>query len=154
MHFVRNHENWLQRKNCFHGKTLENLIMMNLLCVITLWVTCAQTQILAQKFEVQENKKVVFQNTGTIIRRAGSQIICAAACFHHDTCCVASYDNALQSCHMDTSGSCLVATEDSVGWTVLQSITGMFQFTMLKKIRNDLEVLRINYYLWYTSFHG
>ena len=111
--------------------------MMNLLCVITLWVTCVQAQILTQKFDVKENKKVAFHSTDTLIRRAGSQIICAAACFHHDRCCVASYDNSLQSCHIDTSGSCLKETEDNV-WTVLQAMTCMFQYNMLKKIETIL----------------
>ena len=44
--------------------------MMNLLCVITLWVTCVQAQILTQKFDVKENKKVAFHSTDTLIRRA------------------------------------------------------------------------------------
>lgn len=119
--------------------------MMIILFAITLWVTCAQARNLTQKFGVQKNKKVALQSTDTIIRRAGSQIICAAACLHHDKCCVASYDNALQSCHIYTSGSCSMATEDSVGWTVLQAITGMFQSTMLSKFRNNVKVLRNHY---------
>lgn len=119
--------------------------MMNILGALIWWVTCVEAKTLTHKFGVQENKKVAFPSKDTIIGRAESQIRCAAECLYHDTCCVASFDNALHNCHIDTSGSCLMATMDSVGWTVLDALTGTFQYTMLNKIRNTVKVLKNHY---------